>query len=221
MGIRLLVVTALAFGAAAVPAGAATVAPLKSCYVSAGEAREQRENVVIRGEGFTPEGLVDIIVDGILEAQPQAGASGEIEGTIDAPVQDSGEAPFSVVVRDTTNPVLSVTVTSRVTDLDARLRPRTAESSDRVRMSGRGFTRDAAVFAHYMFEGEWERSVRLARRSRGKCGTFDVRRPQIPIDDPRSGRWTVQIDQRRRYSSAPRPVWVRVPVTVRRSFLAP
>ncbi len=221
MGIRLLAVTALALGASAAPAGAAIVAPLKPCYVSAGEGREQRENVVIKGEGFTPEGTVDILVNGILEAQPQAGVRGEITGTVDAPPLDAGEAPFDVVVRDTTNPLVSVTVGSRVTDLDAQLRPRTAEPSERVRMRGRGFTRDAPVFAHYMFGGERKKTVRIARRSKGGCGRFHVRRRQIPIDDPASGKWTIQIDQRRRYSPEPRPVWVRVPVTVTRTFLEP
>ena len=222
MGIRLLALTALALGTAAAPAGAATVDPLKPCYVAAGEAPEQRENVVIKGEGFTPEGTVDILVNGILEAQPQAGVRGEITGAVDAPPLDAGEAPFEVVVRDATNPLeATVTVGSRVTDLDARLRPRTAEPSERVRMLGRGFTRDAPVFAHYMFGGELEKTVRIARRTKGACGRFDVRRRQIPIDDPASGKWTIQIDQRRRYSPTPRPVWVRVPVTVTRTFLEP
>ena len=219
--------TVLALGATAAPAAAATVAPLKPCYVSAGQEIEQRENVVIRGEGFTPSGTVDILVDGILQAQPQAGTLGEVTGTIDAPVQRSGDAPFEVVVRDTTNPVLSVTVRSRVTALAARLRPRDAPSNSLVRMRGRGFTRVAPgrglapVFAHYMFGSDYVKTVRLARRATGPCGRFDVRRRQIPIANPRSGEWTIQIDQRRRYRPEPRPVWVRVPVTVSRTFLQP
>lgn len=227
MGIRLLAVTVLALGVTAAPAAAAIVAPLKPCYVSAGEAREERENVVITGEGFTPEGTVDILVNGIVEAQPQADVSGHIEGTIKAPYQETGEAQFAVVVRDTVNPLVSVTTGSRVTDLDARLRPRTAAPSDRVRIRGRGFTRVAAngrpapIFAHYMFDGEHEKTIRLARRPKGACGRLDARRRQIPIASPASGRWTIQVDQRRRYSPTPRPVWVRVPVTVERTFLEP
>jgi hypothetical protein len=221
MRIRLLAVTGLVLGATAAPAGATSVAPLKPCYVSAGAADKDRENVVISGEGFTPSATVDVLVDGILQAQPATGTAGEFSGTIKAPFQATGQVPFSVVVRDTTNPLVAITIRSRVTDLDARLRPREAQSSDLVRMRGRGFTRDAAVFAHYMFDGTWQKTVRLARRSKGACGRFSVRRRQIPIDDPASGRWVIQIDQRRHYSAAPRPVWVRVPVTVRRTFLEP
>jgi hypothetical protein len=221
MGLRVLALTVLALGVTAAPAGAAAVAPLKPCYVSAGEAEGDRENVVISGEGFTPGATVDILVDGILQAQPKTDSRGMFRGTIDAPYQESGEARFEVVVRDTTNPLVSLTVASRVTDLDARLRPRTAASSDRVRMRGRGFTRDAPLFAHYLYGDDHVKSVRLARRTKGDCGAFGVRRRQIPVDDPASGRWTIQIDQRRRYSAEPRPVWVRVPVTVRREFAAP
>ena len=218
MGARLLAVTALALAATAAPAGAATVEPLKPCYVSAGAAVEERENVVIVGQGFTPGEPVDILVDGILQATPMAGTVGELSGTIDAPVRDAGAAPFTVVVRDQTDPALEVTLRSRVTDLDVRMRPRTAQPSELVRLRGRGFTRDAPVWAHYVFGDQEQRTVRLARRSRGRCGTFDVRSRQIPIDDPRSGEWTIQIDQRRRYSPAPRPVWVRVPVDVTRTL---
>ena len=193
MGMRLLAVTALVLGAAATPAVAATVAPLKPCYVSAGDTREQRENVLIQGEGFTPEGFVDILVNGIVEAQPQADASGNISGTIDAPFQDAGEVPFEIVVRDRINPLVSITLRSRVSALDARLRPRDAPSDSRVRMLGRGFTRLAAdgrrapLFAHYMFGGTWEKTVRLARRSKGRCGRA-IRRPPPADPDRRPGQ---------------------------------
>ena len=54
MGIRLLALTALACGTLAAPVAAATVDPLKPCYVSAGEEPQARENVPIAGTGFTP-----------------------------------------------------------------------------------------------------------------------------------------------------------------------
>jgi len=221
MGIRLLAATALALGATAAPAAAATVEPLKPCYVSAGEAAEARENVLIRGSGFTPESPVEILVDGVREAAPTTGVMGEFEGTIDAPFQPTGERPFSVVARDQADPTLSVPLTSRVTDLDVRMRPREANPADRVRLKGRGFTRDAPIFAHYVFDGERKKRLRLAQRPTGPCGTFTARRRQIPIANPRSGRWTIQIDQRRRYSPEPRPVWVRVPVDVTRTLAEP
>jgi hypothetical protein len=221
MGIRLLAVTALALGATAAPAAAATVAPLKPCYVSAGDAPENRENVYIVGSGFTPGEAVDILVDGILVNSPTTDMDGNVAGTIDAPFRAAGEARFSVVLRDQSNPVLAATVTSRVTDLDVRMRPRETEPSERVRLRGRGFTRDAPIFAHYVFDGERQKRVRLAQRPTGPCGTFTARRRQIPIDNPRSGEWTIQIDQRRRYSPEPRPVWVQIPVTVEREFDEP
>ena len=87
-----------------------------------------------------------------------------------------------------------------------------------MRLRGRGFTRDAPVWARYVFNDEEQRTVRLARRRGVAVASSTHARRQIPIDDPRSGRWTIQIDQRRRYSPTPRPVWVRVPVDVTRTL---
>ncbi|HEX2411565.1 MAG TPA: hypothetical protein VHJ39_10395 [Solirubrobacteraceae bacterium] len=223
MGIRLLAVTAVACGALAAPAAAqVTVSPLKPCYVSAGRTKEARENVQIAATGFTPGGRVEILLDGVLAATAAADTMGNFAGAIDAPFQASGEAAFSVHVRDQSDPMgLSATLMSRVTDLDARMRPRRADASDRVRLKGRGFTRDAPIFAHYVFDGVRQKRVRLARGPTAPCGTFTARRRQIPIADPGIGEWTIQIDQRRRYSPRPRPVWVQIPVTVRAEFKAP
>src|SRR5215207_3780647 len=220
MGLRLLALTALACGTLAAPVAAATVDPLKPCYVSAGEEPQARENVPIAGTGFTPGESVDILLDGILvEDLPKTDEYGNFSGTIDAPFQAAGERSFSVVVRDRANPSANTaTLSSRVTDLNVRMRPRETEASERVRLKGRGFTRDAPIFAHYVFDGVRQKRVRLARRPTSPCGTFTARRRQIPIADPRSGEWTIQIDQRRRYSPQPRPVWVQIPVTIEREF---
>ena len=39
------------------------------------------------------------------------------------------------------------------------------------------------------------KTVRFAAAGDG-CGTFSVRRPQIPILHPRAGKWTLQVDSR-------------------------
>jgi hypothetical protein len=95
-----------------------------------------------------------------------------------------------------------------------RVSPREATPSRRVRFRGRGFTQPAPVFAHYLFGGKEQKTVRLARRSTSPCGTFTVKRRLIPIDDARSGRWIMQVDQKRAYSREPDPVWVRRPIVV-------
>jgi hypothetical protein len=218
MPLRLLVATALTLLLPAAPAAAAALAALEPCYVSAGRASDQREDVVVRGDGFTPMSAVEVLVDGEVVGSAVTGSVGEFGLTVDAPFQRRGERDFVVQARDA---VSLVTLQSRVTNLAVFVRPRTAPPSRRVRFRGRGFMLDRPVYAHYLYGGREQRTVRLARRSNGLCGTFRARRRQIPVDAPRTGRWVVQIDQNEAYSRQPDPVLVRLPIDVREVFGAP
>jgi hypothetical protein len=218
MTARVLAATALALALSAAPAAAATLAPLKPCYVAAGEAPLQLENVVVRGEGFAPNRHVEVLIDGRLILTTATGTIGEFSGEIDVPYQANGERPFTLTVRDPLGN--TATQQSRVTSLGASLRPREAPPSRRVRFNGRGFTADAPVFAHYVFRDRVRKTVRLTREA-SACGAFKVRRRQIPVPQPKVGDWTLQIDQQRRYSAEPESNWVRLLIRVRRVFLDP
>jgi hypothetical protein len=208
---RSLAATCVCFALLAVPASAATVEDLKPCYVSAGEAETQRERIEVRGTDFTQESTVDVLFDGVLMGSAPTGSIGEFQIAFPAPLQRKGERPLIVTVRDAAS---SVDKATRVTNLAMRVIPREATPDRRVRIRGRGFTQDAPVFAHYLFGGKEQKTVRLARRSTSPCGTFTVKRRLIPIDDARSGRWIMQVDQKRAYSREPDPVWVRRPIVV-------
>ena len=215
---RLLPATVLAFGLAAQPAAAAFLDPLKPCYASTGPATEQRENIVVSGEGFNPLSTLDVLVDGVVVGNAPTGTIGEFEVIVDAPHQPRGERAFAVEARDGTNSVVSE---SRVTKLAVTMRPKRADPTSRVRFRGRGFTQAAPIYAHYLFGGQEQRTVRLMRRTKAPCGTFRVKRRQIPVANARTGRWTVQFDQNKAYSSKPDPVWVRLPIVVEEKFLEP
>jgi len=208
---RVAVLAVLVLALAASPAAAAVLEPLKPCYVSAGPADAERETVLIRGEGFIQLSGVEVLFDGVAVGSAQTGSVGEFEIRLPAPHQPTGERRFTVTVRDA---VSQVSRPSRVTNLGMRIKPRSASPRRRVRFRGRGFTRPAPVFAHYLYGGREERTVRLSRRSSAPCGEFTARRRLIPIDGARSGRWIVQVDQRRRYAPEPDPVWVRRPIDV-------
>jgi hypothetical protein len=219
---RPIAAAALALGLLAAPASAADVEKLDKCYASAGQARDQREDVGVSGTSFTPDASVEVLLDGVLVAAPRTDAIGDFTAFVDAPYQPRGERAFTITVRDPANPAWTFDLPSRVTNLAVRMRPRRAAPSHRVRFRGRGFTLPRRpVFAHYLFDGEEKTTVRLARRTHGACGRFTARKRQIPIDEPRSGRWIVQFDQKRDYSPVPDPVWVRVPIDVTRVFLEP
>jgi hypothetical protein len=222
MTIRLLALTALATGLLAAPAAAAPeLQPLKPCYVSAGEAEERREGVVLRGTGFTPNAALDVYIDGVIVLSGTANVVGDLEATVKAPFQRAGEREFGVTVVERDTPVNAAGALSRVTALGVTLRPREARSSRRVRFRGRGFTAAAPVYAHYLYGGRVRKTVRLGRQPTTPCGTFNVRRRQIPIRRPRTGDWTLQIDQQRRYSAEPATNWVRLLIRLREVFVAP
>lgn len=215
MPLRLILATALALGLTAAPAAAAELVRLKSCYVSAGRADEQRETVMVKGKLFEPLSDVQVLFDDRLIAW-STDPVGEFQLFLPAPFQRSGERAFTVTASDGVN---VVTAQTRVTNLSVFVRPRTARPSQRVRFRGRGFLLPRPVYAHYLFGGREQKTVRIARRTRGPCGTFRARRRQIPIDNPRTGRWTVQFDQHRTYSREPKPVLVRLPIDVRETII--
>ena len=215
MAVRLVATTALAIALSAAPAPAATLAPLKACYVSAGPAGDQLENVTVHGVAFTPESFVGVYRDGVLYDNAPTDAVGDFTLLVDAPHQDKSERAFTITVTDGVN---TVSTQSRVTNLAVYVRPRRAAPSRRVRFRGRGFMQLAPVYAHYLYRDKEQKTVRLAPETAGPCGTFSVKRRQIPVKNPRTGRWTVQIDQKRAYDPQPDPVWVQLPIDVSETF---
>jgi hypothetical protein len=206
-----IVIAALALLAPASAAALATLEPLKACYVSVGQG--QREPVEIRASGFTPDSHVDVAIDGVVVfSGVQVDPAGAVLGRVSAPYQASGQRPFTISVTEQELPQNSVTATAEVTALRVNVRPRRAPSSSRVRFSGRGFTAERPVYGHYVYAGRVRRTVRFGLPE-APCGVFSVQRRQIPIDAPRVGDWTLQVDQQRRYSA--QPDGVAVPITIR------
>jgi hypothetical protein len=208
---RVALLTVLVLALSASSAAAATVAPLKPCYVSAGPADAERETVLIQGEDFTPESAVEVLFDGVAMGSALTGSIGEFAIQFPAPYQPTGARAFTVTVRDAAN---QVPQTARVTNLGMTIKPRRGSPRRKVRFRGRGFTLDAPIYGHYLYGGNEQKRVRLARRSNIPCGTFSAKKRLIPIKRARIGRWIMQVDQRRRYSPDPDPVWVRRPIDV-------
>jgi hypothetical protein len=221
---RLLAATVALLGVAPATAGAATWTQAPApCYVSATPA--QRELVPIRAEGFTPNARVDVALDGApadangdgVPEEVYADSGGRVTGAgIPAPYQQTGERPFTISLTERTNPANGLGATVKVTALSVRLVPAKARPSSRVRFLGRGFLASQPVYGHYLYGGKVRRTVRLARAPAGDCGTFAVRRRQIPVAHPRTGRWTLQVDQQKAYAAQPASVFVRLEITVQR-----
>jgi hypothetical protein len=218
--------TALALGALAAPAAAQpTLEPLKRCYVSAQADASQREQIAIRATGFTPEAEVDVYIDAVLALSGQANQVGDVIAWVNAPYQRQGQRPFTLTVAERGNPANVVSAQTLVSALTVALRPREAASHSRVQFRGRGFTADGPVYGHYLFYNRSKQTFRHKKTvrlgpSRGPCGTFKVRRRQIPIRRPRTGPWLLQVDQQRAYTQRP-PLKAEVEICVRRVFGEP
>ena len=203
--------------AAAAPqaAQAAELAPLGACYRSVDS--QTRETVTVRGTGFTPGEQVSVAIDGVVVDTATALPDGNVEGQVTAPYQERGERPFTLTLTEVDQPANTASAASRVTALAFRLKPRKTAPSQRVRFIGRGFTDGEFVYAHYVRKGKLRKTVRLGA-AQGPCGRIDVRRRQIPIKRPATGRWTLQVDNQKRYSTQPVGVFVRWAINVQRTL---
>ena len=227
---RLIGVLGLALCAAVMLPEAATAATwtaaLAPCYVSVGPAPAQRQVVPVGATGFTPLAPVDVLEDGAPadatdDGQPDpfyADQTGTVKAGLRVPFVAQGQRPFSLSVAEHANPANVASATGLVTALSVTLKPASTSPSRRVRFRGRGFLKAAPVWAHYLFKGVLRRTVRLAGQPAGACGTFSVRRRQIPVADPDVGRWKLQVDQQRRYSPTPKTVSFRYTITVRKGI---
>lgn len=224
---RLLGTAIAALALAPGAAHAATLTPLKPCYISVTQRTEGEPDVITRegldlaGSGFTAGALVDVSLDGKVDRTIQADPSGNLPPQVlESPYQARGQGTFTLTAAERGNPANVVALPSRTTALELNLRPKRAKPSRRIRFSGSGFTAQKAVWAHYLYRGKLRTTVRLVRRIDNPCGTFSVRRRQIPVKRPKLGPWRLQVDQQRRYSRAPDGVNVRADIDVQKVITA-
>jgi hypothetical protein len=213
--------SAAALGAAALPAAALATPVIarapKACYVTVDPSA--RETIRLRATGFPPLDPVDLFYDdGGRVTSFDANAAGAVTVREQAPYQSRGERPLTITLRDHLHPENVVTAMTRVTALRVQLRPKRAATSDMIRFTGRGFTQHKAIWGHYLFHDRLQKTVRFAAGPATACGTFSVRRRQIPVERPRPGLWRLQVDQQRHWSPKPKSVVFPVPITVQRVF---
>jgi hypothetical protein len=221
-GVRALLLTAaLTLALAATAQADVVMDPLKPCYVSDGDLPSQRETIHVQATGFTPQAALTLKIDDQPVDTGTSDAFGNATAMIPAPFQGFGQRPFTLTVVEDQNPANFATGNSIVTNLGVTLRPRRARPSRRIRFVGRGFTKNAPVFGHYLYGGKVRKTVRFARRSTLPCGLFRARRKQIPVKRPATGDWVLQVDQQRRYAAPPASNAQRVIIKVTETFKEP
>jgi hypothetical protein len=216
---RALVIAMAVLAGLPASAAATTITPLKPCYVSAN--KDNREQIPIAAQGLTPNQSATVALDStVVLPDWQIDPFGStVPGTIPAPFQPKGQRPFTLTITDNANPANTASVQSLVTALDVHVTPASARPSSRVRFRGRGFTGGPAVYGHYLRKGKLRKTVLLAQTS-GPCGLFDVRRRQLPIKHPHTGRWILQIDQSQTWQATPLSAQVLLVIDVSRGTSA-
>jgi hypothetical protein len=190
--------------AAPAAAPAASLQPIKPCYVSVDD--DVRERVTLAGTGYSPNAVLEFLIDGTViggVVSDETGAFGPT--TVKAPPRTATVRAFRVTVAERGNPANSVTLRSLVAALVLRVKPANAPAGATVKWVGRGFTSGDGIYAHYVLDGTHRRTRRLGPAT-GPCGFFKTRAKQFPFR-PRVGSWRVRVDNQRRYTKEPAGVF--------------
>jgi hypothetical protein len=196
-------------GALAAPvaadAAALAVAPVKPCY-SAGE------RIGVGGAGFTPNGSVQVNVDGVALKTVGTNSAGNFAGllTLGDPL---GERVKTYSAIDTADNANQASVQLRVATPAVAVTPSSGRADRLLRLRARGFNTGTTLYAHIVRGHHQAHNVKIGRL-KGDCGKLNARK-RLFSKHAHSGTYRVQFDTRRRYSSKT-SVRYRLPrVTVR------
>ncbi len=218
-----LLVTVVCLGAAAPAASAAEVRVDKPCFA---DPTDRKDTVTLTGSGFDPDADYQVTLDGLplTGGTGRTDAAGNLSGRFVAPgvrtvAPRARQHRFRLRVQQGAN---QPETTFGVSRLAASFAPTRGDlTSLRVRFSvwGFGLERVGApepVYVHYVGPtGRLARSVRLGS-TRGDCGFLRTARRRLFAFTPRSGRWRLQFDSRRRYTrGTPRSDFLFTSVGVR------
>lgn len=159
----------------------------------------------VAGSGFTPGATVSLtrggqVITGVAAQDGTFGAELSVADLLSSGVPRPRVA--TVVARDDAGAATAVRI--KVAPLAFTASPARATPSSVVRFRFSGFTPGRVIHAHYVYAGRVRANVPMAQAS-APCGIATVRRIQLPVDEPEVGSWTVQFDNRARYSPRARP----------------
>ena len=183
--------------ALAAPAGAhaGDVTTVGQCFSSA-------QSLTVSGSAFTPNAAVAIVGD--VTASAQADPTGAFSALVTVPrVTELGPRTVTMVMIDQANPANTATMRVRVVrEAYGSNLPIAGRARELTTWRFAGFIPGRPIFAHFVLGGR-ERGSHRFGVARGVCGTLRVQAPRIPgVDRVTAGRWTLKLDQRRRYRPA-------------------
>jgi hypothetical protein len=193
---------------AAVPASAsaATLTKNHSCYrastvTSVLKNAPDGEPVSLVGTGYTPSSPVYLTANGKLEAVGNSTPLGVFGARLIPPSIAGASRNFTFTAIDKANPAITASTTVKLARLRVTLGPASFRPGQRLRVRARGFTRARNLYAHVR-RGRYHKNIRIGRLK--SCGVLS-RKKKIIRKGLRRGRYRIQFDTHRHYSSKTRP----------------
>lgn len=193
-------------GASAAPAGAAGVAVVQKCVITASNFPAP---ITVVGSGFTPGSTVSLSTRSkknptpvLLRTTPVAANGGFITAAPAAPYNSDKtlDQRFDIFASDGQ---VGAANSFRQVKLSYQRVPSSSRPSKKIRHIARGFTTGKTVWAHFRHGGKTRATKRLGKAS-GPCGIVTRKMRSLPAKS-RLGLWSVQVDQSRKYSAASVP----------------
>jgi hypothetical protein len=215
---RLTSILSLLALAAAVPASAdAAVSFDRPCY----QDTYASATAAVTADGLPGDAVVHVAVDGQEQLVARADASGRVSATIPVPAHVGPDEESEHAVTLTTDDGHSTSGTLYASSLTAGFAPTRGDARTlKVRFSvfGMNLLEPSSVYVHYVSPNGKLHSTIALGAAQGPCGHIEngKKRRLFPFS-PKTGRWTLQFDSRRRYArgtdTSPYP-WATVGVRV-------
>lgn len=211
-----LAVLALALGASAPAAGAATLALDRGCYLTKQAGLPNGQAIGVRGEGYTPNAQVSFSLGSSSLGSLTASPAGSVAGSFQAPAL-AGTTQFkarrTLTATDGTN---QGTVAVELRRLAADFLPSVGNPRAlRVRfyvygfgplLTVQGLSTSQPVYEHIFDPSGKRRATILVGRTSGPCGDMrTTKRRILPFRTVRNGAWRFVFTTKRRYSRRSSP----------------
>ena len=191
-------------------AHAATLTPLKACYVTSTDEVQRRDPARAgpdRRQRLHPRRARRHLARRDARSgrsRPTRPATSPPQA-LEAPYRRKGQRAFRLTATDQANPANTVEAVSNVTALRRQHHaPRRPRRRAACASAGAGSPQPGTVYGHYLYRGKVRKTVTAREAAeRALRHVLSVKRKQIPISSPRLGQWRLQIDQEKKYRRAP------------------
>jgi hypothetical protein len=198
----------LAAMTATAEAATLSISPVKACYLTG-------ESDALSGTGYTPNGTVNLSVDGQSIFSLQADASGNIATQLQFGSMNAVKT-HTLTATDATNPATMGSVAFVGTTHQVATPSSRAGAGKKFKLRGYGFIFGPKAYMHV--RGHGIKTNTFLKRPKAPCGTFTVRKRLVRAGAP-LGKYRVQFDAKKRFSKRTRPRLV-YELTVFRTFSA-